>query len=508
MNRRDVCTGIAAGIGQSLLLSGSGTAMAAGLKKGSDDIARLTIAAASRVIHAGELSCVDVTRACLARIDAANPRINAVITTMRAQALAQAARLDAEAKAGKFRSPLHGIPIALKDNIDTADAPTTNASGLLKDHVPAKDARVVEMLRQAGAVIIAKANMAEFAVSPTNATSYFGPVRNPANPAYVSGGSSGGSAAATAAGMCFGALGTDSGGSIRLPSAWCGTVGLKPTLGLVPTSGVGPGIPIIDTTGPIARTVEDVALLLGQITGYDPLDPMSVERPREDYVAGLSRPLSALRVGIPRRPFFDGVDGQIGQAVETALAVIARLVGNVKDVAFDRTGFPEGPFTAPDLLSYHNAFFPARADGYQPRTRAIMKMLNDMLNDPATGSTAQKLANHAKILASIARRQRTIDAAFDGFDVIVLPTMKSLPPTVKAAVANESGAEVSSLFSIENTMTFNVLGLPALSIPCGYSREGLPISLMIAGPHFSESTLLALGAAYERATSWHTRIPV
>jgi aspartyl-tRNA(Asn)/glutamyl-tRNA(Gln) amidotransferase subunit A len=473
-------------------------------------ITRLTLTAASRAIRDGALSSMGLTQACLERIEATNPRINAIIATMRAQALAQAAILDAEAKAGRIRSPLHGIPIALKDNIDTADAPTTNASELLKHHVPAKDARVVELLRRAGAVIIAKTNLAEFAVSPTNATSCFGPVRNPANPAYVSGGSSGGSAAALATGMCFGALGTDSGGSIRLPSAWCGTVGLKPTLGLVSTNGVGPGIPIIDTTGPMARTVADIALILNQIAGYDSFDAMSAERPREDYAAALDRPVGALRLGVPRRPFFDDLDPEIGQAMDAALGVLGKLVDSVREVSFDTGKRPDDLFTAPDLLSYHDQFYPSRAEGYQPRTRGVIQTLTDALNEPMSGSTAQKLADHAGALTLIARGQRTIDTAFDGFDLLVLPTMKTMPPTVEATVASEYGTDQSKLFSIpiDNTFTFNLLGLPAISVPCGYSRQGLPIGLMIAGSRFSEATLLALAAAYERSTPWHERVPV
>lgn len=507
LNRREllIAAAAAAGAGQSLLTVPAGAAVPAAPV---GDPANLTLAEASQAIRSGALTGTDLTQACLGRIEAGNPRINAIITPMREQALAQAAMLDREAKAGKYRSALHGVPIALKDNIDTADAPTTNASALLKDHVPAADAHVVRRLRQAGAIIVAKANLAEFAVSPTNATSNYGPVRNPWNLDHVSGGSSGGSGAAVAAGMCFGALGTDSGGSVRIPAAWCGVVGLKPTAGLVSNGGAGPGIPILDTIGPIGRTVEDVALLLGSMAGYDPLDPASVERPREDYAAALDRPVSALRIGVPRRPFFDGLDREVAGAVDAALETLAAIAGGVRDVDFKWGALPEGAFTAPDLLSYHNRPFAERPDAYQPRTRNIMRMLTEMLDDPQGGTPARKLGQHVDMIRSIAQRQRTIDAAFDGFDVLALPTTKTLPPTVKAAVASEYGPGVDPLFSIENTMIFNLLGLPALSVPCGLSKDGLPIGLMLAGPRFSEARLLALGAAYERATDWHGRRPV
>ncbi|WP_411339334.1 amidase [Sphingopyxis sp. J-6] len=507
MNRRELlfAAAAAAGGGQSLLASPS---RAAAPDTPAGDPADLTIAEAAGAIRAGTLTASDLTKACLGRIDARNPRINAIITPMREQALAQAAALDAEARAGKFRSGLHGVPIALKDNIDTADAPTTNASALLKDHVPAQDAHVVRRLREAGAIIVAKANLAEFAVSPTNATSHYGPVRNPWHEEHVSGGSSGGSGAAVAAGMCFGALGTDSGGSVRIPSAWCGVVGLKPTAGLVSNGGAGPGIAILDTIGPIARTVEDVALLLGAMTGYDPFDPASVERPREDYAAVPGRPVSALRIGVPRRPFFDGLDPEVAGAVDTALKTLATIAGSVRDVDFRWGDLPEGAFTAPDLLSYHSRPFAERPGAYQTRTRNIMQMLTEMLDDPKGGSPSRKLGEHVAMIRSIAQRQRTIDAAFDGFDVLVLPTTKTLPPTVKAAVASEYGPGVEPLFSIENTMIFNLVGLPALSVPCGLSKDGLPIGLTIAGPRFSEAKLLALGAAYERRAGWRGRRPV
>ncbi|NIJ38410.1 aspartyl-tRNA(Asn)/glutamyl-tRNA(Gln) amidotransferase subunit A [Sphingopyxis panaciterrae] len=506
MNRRELLIAAAAtaGAGQSLLAVPAG---AAAPPPGGNP-ADLTLAEASKAIRSGALTGTDLTLACLGRIEAGNPRINAIITPMREQALAQAAMLDREAKAGKYRSALHGVPIALKDNIDTADAPTTNASALLKDHVPAEDAHVVRRLRQAGAIIVAKANLAEFAVSPTNATSNYGPVRNPWNPDHVSGGSSGGSGAAVATGMCLGALGTDSGGSVRIPAAWCGVVGLKPTAGLVSNGGAGPGIAILDTIGPIGRTVEDVALLFDQMTGYDPRDPMSVERPRPDYATGLRQPVSALRIGVPRRLFFEQLDPEVATAVDAALKALAMIVGSVRDVAFEWGSLPEGAFTAPDLLSYHGRPFAERPDAYQPRTRNIMRMLTNLLDDPQGGSTSQKMALHAATIRSIAQRQRTIDAAFDGFEVLALPTTKTLPPTVEAAVASEYGPGTEPLFSIENTMIFNLLGLPALSVPCGLSKDGLPIGLMIVGRRFSEATLLALGAAYERRTDWRGRRPV
>ena len=264
-------------------LVSSAAALAAG-QSSAEDLSVLTLAAASRRIRDRSVTSVALTEACLARIDSYNPLINAFITVLREHALAQARTLDAEAKAGKFRGPLHGIPLALKDNIDTAGIRTTAASAVFDDRVPTEDAEVARRLKLAGAVIVGKANLHEFAFGGTSATSYFGPVRNPWSLARNPGGSSGGSAAAVAMDCCFGALGTDTGGSIRTPASYCSVVGLKPTYGLVSIRGIIPLTFSLDHCGPLTRTVEDAAIILNHLTGYDRLDIASVEHGREDYV--------------------------------------------------------------------------------------------------------------------------------------------------------------------------------------------------------------------------------
>ncbi|MDT9598257.1 amidase [Sphingosinicella rhizophila] len=509
MNRRDLCLAMAAGAGNLFLLSHAAVGRAATLKETeSGDPTQSSLAAASRAIRRGETSCVELIQGCLRRIETENPKVNAIITTMRDQALAQAAALDAEARNGRFRSPLHGIPIALKDNIDTAGARTTNASALQKDRIPAQDARVVQQLKQAGAVIIAKTNLSEFALaSATSASSFFGPVRNPWSLDRVSGGSSGGSAAAVATGMCFGALGTDSGGSVRIPSAWCGLTGLKPTLGLVPATGIGPGVPLLDTCGPMAHTAEDVALLFEHMTGYDPIDVVSLERPRELYSARLGRPLSDLRVGVPRRPHFEGLDAQVANAVEAALTIVAGIAGSVEDVAFDVGEMPDIMAAMADIYSDHRENLAQRNDLYQTAIRRALEGIAAEMNPPG-GPDTEQLPHYIRSRTATLRFQRTADAAFKGFDVVVMPTIKILPQTLKSALDSEYGSGPPNHGAIvANTMIFNIMGLPALTVPCGFSREGLPIGLMICGPRYSEATLLALGAAYQRSTSWHTRRP-
>src|SRR5579862_1405487 len=290
----------------------------------SNDLTKLSLAEASARIHARSVTPTQLVEACLVRIQTYNPKVNAFITVMRDYALAQAKELEAEQKAGKFRGPLHGIPIALKDNIDTAGVRTTAASAVFDDRIPKEDAEVVKKLKAAGAIFIGKANLHEFAFGGTSATSYFGPVRNPWALERNPGGSSGGSAAAVASDLCFGALGTDTGGSIRTPASYCSTVGLKPTYGLVSIRGVVPLTYSLDHCGPLTRTVEDAAMLLTVMAGYDKLDIGSVEHPREDYVAAMKQPISGLRLGIPRAPFFDLLDPDVEKAVTEAIAVLAK----------------------------------------------------------------------------------------------------------------------------------------------------------------------------------------
>lgn len=500
MNRREVLLAAAAGVIHANLASA---------REAAGDLAELTLTEASRRMRSGAVSSRDLTLACLERTAAENPRINAFITVMSEQALADAATLDAEARQKKFRSPLHGIPIALKDAIDTAGARTTAASQQYENRVPTQDAHVVQRLRNAGAVILAKANLAEFSVSPTGVSTYFGPVRNPWALDRVTGGSSSGSAAAVATRMCFGALGTDSGGSVRLPASWCSLVGLKPTDGVVSNTGIIPSVATLDTCGPIARSVEDVAMLFGPMVGYDPLDVKSVASPDRDYVQLSREPVRQLRVGVPRKGFFDEVDPQISQALEEALKVIAKLTSGVKDVTLPpQTEAHDPMINVAEVVAYHRQLL-EHPEKYTIGTRNVLQWCARFIEDPAQGSTSSKMVRYVEGMTAIQRLRRTIDGVFTDFDVLVVPTLKAFPPTIDAAVRAESSPDIEDrpLFSIENTLTFNRLGLPALTVPCGFSTDGLPIGLMIAGPRYSEGKLLALGAAYERSTEWHKRRP-
>jgi aspartyl-tRNA(Asn)/glutamyl-tRNA(Gln) amidotransferase subunit A len=456
------------------------------------DLAALTLAEASGQMRAGTVTATQLTEACLARIDVYNPKLNCFITVLREQALAQARDLDAEQRRGRLRGPLHGIPIALKDNIDTAGVRTTAASAVFDDRVPDADAEVTRRLRAAGAVLIGKTNLHEFAMGGTSATSYYGPVRNPWALDRNPGGSSGGSAAAVAANLCFGALGTDTGGSIRTPASFCSVVGFKPTYGLVSIRGIIPLTLSLDHCGPIVRTVEDAALLLNALAGYDKLDIASVEHRAEDYPAEMKQPVTELRLGIPHAPFFDLVDADVAKSVEEALRVLGKLTKSTKDVTLPST---RDISLAGESYAYHEEYYTRGAARYQIPTRRALQNGNNL-----------KAADYIRSRWKLELLRRTIDDAFADFDVVALPTRRRTPRKVDVTIKREESDKIRNP-ELENTGQFNVYGIPAVSVPCGFTSAGLPVGLMIAGPRFSEARVLALAAAYERATEWHKRRP-
>ncbi|HYL76081.1 MAG TPA: amidase [Bryobacteraceae bacterium] len=458
--------------------------------EGPEDLADLSLAEASARIRARTVTPIQLVQACLARIEVYNPKLNAFITVMREHALAQARELEAEQRSGKLRSPLHGIPIALKDNIDTAGVRTTAASAVFDDRIPAEDAEVTRRLKAAGAILIGKTNLHEFAMGGTSATSYYGPVRNPWALDRNPGGSSGGSAAAVAADLCFGALGTDTGGSIRTPASFCSVVGLKPTYGLVSIRGIIPLTLSLDHCGPLTRTVEDAAVMLNSLAGYDKLDIASVEHGREDYVAAMKQPVGGLRLGIPRAPFFDLLDADVGKAVEDAIGVLAKLTKGAKDVTLPST---RNIGLGGESYAYHEEFYTRGAGRYQiPTRRALQNGAN------------LKAADYIRAHWKLELLRRTIDDSFTDFDLVVLPTRRRTPRTIDASIKREESDKPRNP-ELENTGEFNVYGIPAISVPCGFTSGGLPVGLMIAGPRFSEGKVLALANAYQHATEWHKR---
>lgn len=451
-----------------------------------------TIADLSQRIRRKEISPLEITQECLRRIEKFNPLLHSFISVMAESALGEARAAEDEIARGRWRGPLHGIPIALKDLIDTAGTRTTSASALHQNRFPTEDAEVVCKLQQAGAVIIGKNNLHEFAYGGSSLVSHFGDVHNAWDVARIAGGSSGGSATAVAAGLCCGSIGTDTAGSIREPAALCGCVGLKPTYGRVSSRGVIPLSPSLDHVGPVSASVEDAAIVLQAIAGYDPADTTSAEAPVSDYVSVLNEDAKKLRVGVPRDYFFHDLDPEVESALEHSLMGIETLVAGMKDVALevptDRT------LQAAESYAYHAENIAKTPELYQPETLRRIR-------------TGEKItaAQYIERLRELESARRRIREAFADVDVLVTPTTPFPAPAIAELKANPEALRPAELKLLRNTRPFNVWGLPAISIPCGFTESGLPIGLQIAGPHWREDLVLRLAHAYEGATAWHKR---
>jgi aspartyl-tRNA(Asn)/glutamyl-tRNA(Gln) amidotransferase subunit A len=452
----------------------------------------MTIGELGLRIRRREISPVEIARACLDSIEKLNPALNAFITVMAESALAEARIAEGEILRGEWRGPLHGIPVALKDLIDTAGIRTTAASALCKDRVPNQDAEVVHRLRQAGAVILGKNNLHEFAYGGSSLVSYFGDVHNPWDVARIAGGSSGGSAAAVAAGLVYAAIGTDTAGSIREPAALCGCVGLKPTYGRVSSRGVIPLSRSLDHVGPFTASVGDAAIVLQAIARYDPADITSSDVPVADYVGVLRDGVAGLRVGVPREYFFDDLDPEVASAMEHALRRIEGLVAEIKEVRLnvptDRT------LQAAEAYAYHSENVARNPELYQPETLRRIR-----------SGEVVTAGEYIQRRRDLDEAHRGISNTFADVDVLVTPTTPTPAPTITELKADPSALRPAELRLLRNTRPFNVWGLPAISVPCGFTQSGLPIGLQIAGPHWREDLVLRLAHAYEQSTAWHKR---
>jgi aspartyl-tRNA(Asn)/glutamyl-tRNA(Gln) amidotransferase subunit A len=456
---------------------------------------RESILGTSELLRKGSVSPVELTAHCLARIENLNPKLNAFITVTAESALAAARQAESEIRRGDWRGPLHGIPLALKDLIDTAGVPTTAASLLFKDRIPAEDAEIVRRLKAAGAVLLGKQNLHEFAYGGSSMVSAFGKVRNAWNPEHIAGGSSGGSVTAVAAGLGYGAIGTDTAGSVREPAALCGVVGLKPTYGRISARGVIPLSISLDHVGPIARTVADVAVILAAIAGHDPEDKASVDAPVEDYVAALGRSFQPLRVGVPKTFFFDDLDAEVASATSHALSGLAAMGADLRHlelpVPTDRT------LQSAEAYSFHAEFVARSPELYQPET---LRRIH----------TGQNVSPEALLECrrELRRARRAIASIYADVDVLVTPTTPIPAPRIAELIQNPDLLRPRELLLLRNTRPINVWGLPAISIPCGFTAAGLPIGLQIIGPHWGEAAVLQVAHAYEQATAWHKREPM
>ncbi len=475
LSRRRFLAGLSAG--SAFMLSGVGCSRPTTPPLELGDVTQLTLADAASLLQSRRLSPVTLVKAFLDRIDRFNPRINAFITVLHESAMEQARVAETEIANGNWRGPLHGIPVGVKDNIDTAGIRTTAASAVFADRVAAVDAEVITRLKAAGAIIIGKLNMHEFAQGTTSAISHFGAVRNPWNTDYIAGGSSGGNAAAIAAGFCLGSIGTDTGGSVRIPAACCGISGFKPTYDVVSTTGIVFISRSFDHVGPMCRTATDNALMLAAMTQ----NPVA-----DNFAEASSADVSTLRVGILRGeiPTCDApVEPEVNKAFLAAVDVIRSCVASVTEAELPA---PEHMGSVLDAESL--AFESDRI----VETSGIYRSM-------PSGSEQISPGKYDELKRELTAHRDNISKAFRNVDLVIIPTLPGLPLRIEDA---------TDPFALNAcTFSFSIGGLPAISIPCGFSQSGLPIGLLIGGPPRSDARVVALARAYQNKTDWHNKRP-
>lgn len=454
-----------------------------------------TIAEAGRRFRDRSLTSEALTRSYIKCIEQLEPKLQAFITLTEEQALTTAAALDAELKKGKDRGPLHGIPIVHKDLYDTAGIAATVGSEFFRNRVPQEEATVVRRLKAAGTVMLGKTNMNEFAAGTSGTNKAFGDTHNPWDLARSAGGSSSGTGAAIAAGLCLGGTGSDTGGSIRIPASWSGIVGIRPTFGLVSLHGVYPRAYSLDCGGPLARTVADVAALLNAMVGYDARYRYSIRAPKEDYTARLTKGVRGLRLGIIENYTFRDIDPEVAEAVRAAADKLASLGAIVKTVKIPLLGGPlEYSFLFNILLYEFNQIL---GDQYRAAKRELFGPI--VQANIARGEQITK-ETYEKALAERPKQVSEVKEVFKEVDGLLTPTMPTVAPLLTA------GSDV-----YDRGRQFNIpisfLGLPSISVPCGFSPTGLPIGLLIIGNELQEGLLLRIAAAYEDATKFYKRRP-
>ncbi len=464
----------------------------------ANELCFLSITQLSEQIRTRAVSPVEATQAYLDRIQAVDAKLNSYITVTTERALQEAKKAEDQIRGGTYLGPLHGIPLAHKDIIATKGIKTTCGSKVLKDQVPDYDATVIERLYAAGSILLGKLNMNEFAtITPSP---YFGRVNNPWNLDHNPGGSSSGSGVAVAAGLCAGSLGTDTGGSIRIPAAFCGVVGLKATHGRISLFGVTPLSWSLDHVGPLTRTVKDAALMLQALAGHDAHDLGSSEAPVSDYIAKLTGDLKGLRLGVPTRFFPDYTDPEVKNAFDAAVKVLAGLGAQVEEVtlpALDNAWPIAQTIMNGEANVWHEPYLQTQAEDYAPQVRKFLE------RGKSTLATDYVKAQRAK-----ARFRQDMLAALTRVEVLLTPGELIPPPPHEARSATINGREVSLMAAlISATCPFNLTGQPALTVPCGFTASGLPLALQIVGKPFEEATVLQVGHAYEVHTSWHARRP-
>lgn len=460
-----------------------------------------TVEALSTLLARKKVSPVELTQLFLSRIERLNPNLNAFITVTPEVALSEARTAEKELLRGKRRGVLHGIPVALKDNIWSKGVRTTMGSLILRDFLPSDDATVVRKLRQAGAIVLGKTNLHEFAYGVTSENPHYGPVRNPWNTDRIAGGSSGGSAAAVAAGLCAAAIGSDTGGSIRIPSALCGVVGLKPTLGRVSVHGVFPLAASFDHVGPIARSALDAALVLECIAGRDPLDPTTLARSERNFRPALKQ--RRVGLGRPKEHFWVNMDPEVRRITENAVADFAKSSAVVKEISLP--GMVAGVEAAnliaaveASQLHERSGYFPARAGEYGADVRSRLEQ----------GGKTRAL-DYLNAQEAMRQACNEMEAALENVDAIVIPSTAIAAPAMGSERVRVGDIEMplrSALVDLNRPGNFT--GLPAISIPCGFTRGGLPLAVQFVGRRFEEGRLIAIARRFsEISGDWQTKRP-
>jgi aspartyl-tRNA(Asn)/glutamyl-tRNA(Gln) amidotransferase subunit A len=453
----------------------------------------------SKLIATKEVSPVELVHAHLDRIGATEPVLNSFITRPGEQAMVAARRAEKEIASGRYRGPLHGLPVGLKDLYYVKGVRNTSGSKIFDNFVPDYDSAAASRLKEAGAILMGKLNLHQFAFGPTGLNRDYGDMHNPWDPQRLAGGSSGGSASAAATGQCAITLGTDTGGSVRIPSALCGLAGIKPTYGRVSRYGLVALSWSLDHPGPMARTVEDCALTLNVLAGYDARDPASAREPVPDYRAALTGDVRGLRIGVPREYFEVPLDPGVKDRVMEALKVLDGLGARVQEInwpLFHQSASISSVIIYAESAAYHRDLVLSRGKEYDPSVRWRLEV--------------GLFISAEEYLQALRAREVYTHEALDllrEVDVIAGPTEPVVAPLIDAQGIEIEGKEVGSIAALtQYTRPFNITGFPAVTVPCGFS-EGLPVGLQLAGRPFEEATILNTGYAYQQATDWHTRRP-
>jgi aspartyl-tRNA(Asn)/glutamyl-tRNA(Gln) amidotransferase subunit A len=464
-------------------------------------LTQLSVAELSKRIASKQLSPVELTEAFIERIEATESKLNAWITPTHDTALAAAKQAEADIAAGKYKGPLHGIPIGLKDLFWTKGVRTTSGSAITKDFVPNEDATVVTMLQDAGAFSLGKTNMVEYAFGGSEHNDLYGEPHNPWKLDHVTGGSSSGSAAAVTAGQVAIALGSDTAGSVRAPAALCGLSGHKPTYGLVSRYGVTPLSWSQDHVGPLAHSAEDVAIAMNAMAGYDPRDPGSANRPPVDYVAALRNDLKGLRIGVLQDDYFWSVTvPEVKQSFDQAVAEMASLGATAEEVSIgnlEQLSALQMNITGAEANTYHHELIQRAPELYHPVVRRRIEAGFFM---PAAAYVQAQ-----RVRAIFEERYNNL---FETFDLLVAPTTPMPAPGKSSQEVRLPNGEMPSREIVRLTRVFNPNGLPAISVPTGFSADGLPIAMQLAGKRFSDALVIGAAHAYQQTTDWHTRRPV